>query len=225
MAPVPSDPDQASNLTSGLTSILSCLIPLLAFLYIGGVFWTLDYSRRRRNPLEKMIPPVTTTHRYAPIAYALVVITSLVVIAIPSWLLLQYSLQQNYPNTEARTAMRLVLFTACWTSVTAAIFTILFVHPTWSRHPITSVGTQSIWILLTWIFWIASAAVINGAIPQLFNKDACQRLIYCIHIQVVFAFSVFEIAVFTAGMAMMTWLAWRCARDVWYPSPIRSQPV
>ncbi|KAJ7472739.1 hypothetical protein FB451DRAFT_1469700 [Mycena latifolia] len=223
MAPVPSDPDQASNITSGLTSILSCLIPVLALLYIGGVFWTLDYAHRIRNPLDKMVSPVK--HRYAPIAYALVVISSLVVIAIPSWILLQYTLHQNYPNIEARTAMRLVLFTACWTSVTAATFTILVVHPAWSRHPVSSIGTQSIWILLTWTFWIVSAAVLNGAIPQLFNKDTCQHLIYCGHIRAVFAFSVFEIVVFTAGMVTMMWLAWRCARDVWYPSPIRSQTV
>lgn len=74
-------------------------------------------------------------------------------------------------------------FTACWTSVTGATFTILVVHPTWSKHPVSSVGTQSIWFLLTWTFWIASAGVLNGAIPRLFNKNACQHLIYCGHIQ------------------------------------------
>ncbi|KAJ7081839.1 hypothetical protein B0H15DRAFT_853755 [Mycena belliarum] len=221
MAPVLSDPDQASNLTSGLTSILSCLIPVLAFLYIGGVFWTLDYAQRTRGPLEKMVAPLK--HRYAPIAYAVVVLTGLVVIAIPSWILLQYSLQQNYPNIEARTAMRLVLFTACWTTVTAATFTILFVHPTWSKHPISSVGTQSIWMLFTWTFWVASAAVLSHAVPELFKKDACQNLVYCNHIRAVFAFSLLEIVVFTAGMVTMMWLAWRCAREVWNPSPIRSQ--
>ncbi|KAJ7683704.1 hypothetical protein B0H17DRAFT_1137627 [Mycena rosella] len=223
MAPVPFDADQASNLTSGLTSVLSCLLPVLALLYIGGVFWTLDYARRIRNPLEKMVS--SESRRYTPIAYALVVITSLVAIAIPSWILLQYTLQQNYPNIEARTAMRLVLFTACWTSVTAATFTILFVHPAWSRHPISSVGTQSIWILLTWTFWIASAALLNSAIPRLFNEDTCRQLIYCGHMRAVFVISVFEIVVFTAGMTTMVWLAWRCARDVWYPSPTRSQAV
>ncbi|KAJ7111950.1 hypothetical protein C8R44DRAFT_677605 [Mycena epipterygia] len=218
MAPVPSDPDQASNLTSGLTSILSCLIPVLAILYIGGVFWTVDYARRRRDPLNKMFPPPTAARRYTPIAYAFVVTTSLVVIAIPSWILLQYSLHQNYPNAETRAGMRLVLFTACWTTVTAAIFTILFVHPTWSKHPISSVGSQSIWILLTWTFWVASAAVLISANPQLFNKDTCQHLIYCGHIQAVFVFSLLEIVVFTGGMILMMWLAWRCARDVWYPT-------
>ncbi|KAJ7755528.1 hypothetical protein B0H16DRAFT_1722248 [Mycena metata] len=223
MAPAPSDPDQASNLTSGLTSILACIIPLLALIYIGSVLWTLDYTNRRRNPLNKAIS--LASHHYAPIAYAFVVITSLVVIAIPSWILLQYNLQHNYPNTKTEIGMRLVLFTACWTSVTAATFTILFVHPTWSRHPITSVGTQSIWVLFTWAFWVASATTLNAALPRLFDKQTCQHLVYCGHIRAIFAFSVLEIAVFTMGMAAMMWFAWRCARDVWAPSATRGQSV
>lgn len=98
MAPILFNPDQASNLTSGLTSALSCLIPLFAFLYIGGIFWTLDYARRIRNPLDKMASS-SSSRRYAPsefridirfgnrtdfrhpqVAYAVVVITSLVVV-------------------------------------------------------------------------------------------------------------------------------------------------
>ncbi|KAF8176125.1 hypothetical protein K438DRAFT_1607645 [Mycena galopus ATCC 62051] len=239
-----SNPDEASNLTSGLTSILACMIPVLALAYIGAVLWTLDYGNRRRNPLNKA--PSLSWHRYAPIAYAFIVMTSLVAVAIPSWILLQYSLQQNYPNAEARIGMRLALFTACWTSVTAAVFTILFVHPKWTKHPICSVGTQSIWVLLTWTFWLASAIVLNHAMPQLFNKDTCLRLVYCGHIRAIFGTSSFlELAVgndnsrtafstilsnafyfsavFTAGMATMMWLAWRCARDVWHPSSMRSQ--
>ncbi|KAJ7679200.1 hypothetical protein DFH06DRAFT_1165974 [Mycena polygramma] len=213
MAPIPSDPDQASNLTSGLTSVLACLVPALALLYICAVLWTLDYGNRRRTPLNKETS--LASHQYAAIAYAFVVLSSLVVIAIPSWILLQYSLYQNYPNAEAKIAMRLVLFAACWTSVTAAVFTILFVHPTWSRRPVSSVGTQGIWVLLTWSFWLASAGVLNHTIPQLFDKDTCQRLIYCGHIRAIFAFSILELAVFTVGMVTMMWLAWRCARDVW----------
>ncbi|KAJ7168653.1 hypothetical protein C8R46DRAFT_897887 [Mycena filopes] len=235
MALASSDPDQASNLTSGLTSILACIIPLLALIYVGSVLWTLDYANRRRNPLNKTIS--LAAHHYAPIAYAFIVMTSLVVIAIPSWILLQYSLHQNYPNTKTRIGMRLVLFTACWTSVTAATFTILFVHPTWSRHPITSVGTQSIWMLLTWTFWLASVLVINHAVPRLFSKETCQHLVYCGHIRAIFgestctsvwfldALIIRFSGVFTIGMAVMMWFAWRCARDIWSPSASRGSSV
>ncbi|KAJ7249184.1 hypothetical protein B0H12DRAFT_1019774 [Mycena haematopus] len=182
---VPSDPDEASNLTSGLTSILVCTIPVLAFAYIGGVLWTLNYRDRRRNPLNKT--PSLGSYRYAPVAYGFIVISSLVVVAISSWILLQYGLHQNYPDAEAQIGMRLCCsFSACWTSVTGAAFTILFVHPKWMRHPISSVGTQSIWVLLTWTFWLASAVVLNHAIPQLFDKDTCQRLVYCGHIRAIF---------------------------------------
>jgi hypothetical protein len=80
-------------------------------------------------------------------------------------------------------------FAACWTSVTAATFTILFVHPKWTKHPICSIGAQSIWVLLTWTFWLASAAVLNHAMPQLFEIDACQHLVYCGHIRAIFGTS------------------------------------
>ncbi|KAK7006224.1 hypothetical protein R3P38DRAFT_1704094 [Favolaschia claudopus] len=219
MAAASLDPNEASNLTSGLTSVLACMIPVLAFAYIAGVFWTLDYRNRRRLPLDKAPP---TSHRYAPIAYAFVVITSLVEVAISSWVLLQYSLQGNYPNSETRSGVRLVLFSACWTSVTAAAFTILFVHPKWTKHPICSVGSQSIWILLTWTFWLASALVLNHAIPRLFARDMCQQLIYCGHIRAIFAFSVLEFIVFTVGLATTAFLAWRLAREVWHPASVRS---
>ncbi|KAK6996512.1 hypothetical protein R3P38DRAFT_2565570 [Favolaschia claudopus] len=213
MAAASLDPNEASNLTSGLTSILACMIPVLAFAYIAGVLWTLDYRNRRRLPLDKAPP---TSHRYAPIVYAFMVITSLVEVAISSWVLLQYSLQGNYPNPETRSGVRLVLFSACWTSVTAGAFTILFVHPRWTKHPICSVGSQSIWILLTWTFWLASALVLNHAIPRLFASDMCQQLIYCGHIRAIF------VLFFTVGLVAMAFLAWRLAREVWHPAPVRS---
>ncbi|KAJ7614083.1 hypothetical protein FB45DRAFT_1064907 [Roridomyces roridus] len=209
------DPSPSNNSTSALTSILSCLIPLLVLLYIGAVLWTLDYAYRPRDSEEKMLVP--KTYRYAPVAYGFVVIISLVTIALPSWILLQYNLHHNYPNIEARNVMRLILFTACWTSVTAAIFSILFIHPTWSKHPVSSVGTQSIWILLTWVLWIASTGVLVSAIPHLFAKDTCAQLAYCTHIQTLFAFLIVEIAASTVGLLTMSYLAWKCAREIWYP--------
>ncbi|KAJ6620079.1 hypothetical protein B0H10DRAFT_1912362 [Mycena sp. CBHHK59/15] len=214
MAPLPVSPDQASNVTSGLTSVLACLIPLLALLYIGGMLWALDYAHRNPNPLNKATGVASRRRRYAPFAYTFAFMTSLVVIAIPSWILLQYSLRRNYPNVEAQIGMRLALFAACWTCTTTGMFTIFFIHPAWSRHPISSIGTYSIWILLTWMFWVATAAVLNAAMPQLFSGETCQHLVYCGHIRAVFVFSIIQIATFTAGMATMMWLAWRCARDI-----------
>ncbi|KAJ7772742.1 hypothetical protein DFH07DRAFT_172011 [Mycena maculata] len=66
MVPVLVDLDQASDITGGLTSILSRLIQVLALLYIEGFLWTLDYAYRRRNSEQKMLP--STAYRSAPIA-------------------------------------------------------------------------------------------------------------------------------------------------------------
>ncbi|KAF7289602.1 hypothetical protein HMN09_01322300 [Mycena chlorophos] len=217
MAPVP-NPDEASNLSSGLISVLACLIPLLAFLYVGAIFWTLDHAKRRRTPLSK-----TTTapgSRYAPVGYAFLVLTGLVMIALPTWVLSQYGLHDNYPNNHILVALRLLLFSACWTCVTAAALTIITIHPTYSRHPISSIGTQLIWLVLSWAFWVSGAAVLSNSVPQLFVGSVCDALVYCRHLQAIQIFSLIEISVLTIGFVVFLWLAWRCAREVWHPAPL-----
>ncbi|KAF7312654.1 hypothetical protein MIND_00279600 [Mycena indigotica] len=213
MAPI-SSPGQASNFTSGLTSALACLVPLLAFVYVAGVFWTLDYANRRRMPMNKTQLPIV--RRYSPFFYSFLVMTSLVMIALPSWVLLQYSLQLNYPSKRTVIALRLFLFNACWTSTTSAAFTIFMLHPIYSRHPISSIGTQSIWTLMTWSFWVAGAAVLSNAVPQLFDKTFCDNLVYCGHLQAIQIMSLVEVGALTAGLLVLIWLGWRCARDIWH---------
>ncbi|KAJ7063565.1 hypothetical protein C8F01DRAFT_83206 [Mycena amicta] len=217
------NPDEASNLTSGFTSILAVLIPVLAFAYVAAVFWTLDYANRRRMPLTKTATPMG--RRYAPVAYSFLVMTGLVMAALPSWTLFQYELHHNYPNHRVLVALRLIIFAACWTSTTAAAFAIFIIHPTYARHPISSIGTQSIWTLLTWSFWVSGAAVLSNTVPRLFEKDFCQQLVHCGHLQAIQVFCLIEIAALTAGMFVLMWLAWRCARDVWLPAPNRRLPT
>jgi len=152
--------------------------------------------------------------RYAPIVYIFVVCSSLVELALATWLLLQYRFHHNFPNTEARTGTILLLFSASWTAVTAGAYSILFVHPTWSRHPVSSVGAQAIWVFVTLVLWIVGAGLLNGAIPLVLVKGQCSGIVYCGQIQSLFAVSVIEALTLTVGMAVLMWLAWQTTRDL-----------
>jgi hypothetical protein len=124
-----------------------------------------------------------------------------------SWLVLQYNFNHNYPSIGMRTGARLLLsvlssflvlhpcspspqppnrFTSTWTSLTAGAYTLLFLHPAWSKHPIASVGAQAIWVFITWLFWVVGASIVNKTISSLVDEKACGSVAYCAQIRGLF---------------------------------------
>jgi hypothetical protein len=77
-------------------------------------------------------------------------------------------------------------FSASWTALTATACTLIFLHPSYSTHPIVSIGAQASWIHLTWIFWVVGSAVVNAALPVLLTGGSCFGLVYCGHMQALF---------------------------------------
>lgn len=77
-------------------------------------------------------------------------------------------------------------FSASWTTLTAGAYSILFIHPTWSKHPLSSVGTQAIWVFVTLVLWIIGTGLLNGAVPSLLVRGQCYGIVYCGHIQSLF---------------------------------------
>jgi len=144
-------------------------------------------------------------------------------IALATWLLLQYRFNHNYPNVTTRTGVRFVLFCAYWTTLTAGAYTLLFLHPVWSKRAVSSIGAQAIWIFLTWLFWITGAAIVNSGLPSLFARGHCAGLVYCAQIQALFALSVLEILTLTAGMVTLIWLAWQSGRYILRPASQSSE--
>jgi hypothetical protein len=84
-------------------------------------------------------------------------------------------------------------FSGCWTTLTAGAYTILFLHPTWSKYAISSIGAQAIWILLTWFIWVTGAAILNSALPHLIAGGSCMGLVYCGQIQSLFGTTIVHI--------------------------------
>ena len=93
----------------------------------------------------------------------------------------------NFPAVHMLSFHR---FSACWTMVTAGIYTVLFLHHSWYKLSIASVGAQSTWLLLTWIFWVTGASLLNSALPTLFSGGSCVTVTYCGQTQTLFGQSI-----------------------------------
>ncbi|KAF8896051.1 hypothetical protein BD779DRAFT_559340 [Infundibulicybe gibba] len=132
--------EQTGYLSTTITSIIACLTPMLALMYLCMLSWTYRYAQRNPRTFSKASSMLL--QRYTPIVYAFMVLSSLAEVAVASWLLLQYRFHQNFPAVKTRTGTQLLLFAACWTVLTAGAYTVLFLHPTWYRHQISSVGAQ-----------------------------------------------------------------------------------
>jgi len=190
---------------------------MLALIYFCALFWSFRHSQRHPRPLNKLSG--VRLQRYGPVVYAFLVFGSLAETAVAAWLLLQYRFNNNYPSVATRTGIRFILFCACWTVMTAGAYTLLFLHPVWSKHAISSIGAQAIWIFMTWLFWIFGAAIVNSDLPGLLATGLCDGLVYCGQIQALFALAVLEILTLTMGMVTVMWLAWQSGRDILRPAP------
>ncbi|PFH48373.1 hypothetical protein AMATHDRAFT_97281, partial [Amanita thiersii Skay4041] len=171
-------------ISTTLTSIIACIVPMIALLYIAILSVVKRYASRNPKAINKATG--RRIDRYAPVAYMFLTFTSLAEVAFASWLILQWRFLENYPRLETLNGTRVLLFTSCWTTVISAIYTLLFVHPMWSKHPVSSVGTQAVWVFITWLLWIISSGMINASVPLLLVRGRCAGVVYCVQIQIMF---------------------------------------
>ncbi|KDQ52769.1 hypothetical protein JAAARDRAFT_61776 [Jaapia argillacea MUCL 33604] len=199
-----SNAEEASRTAS---IIITTIILLVGIIYVGAVAWFYRRIRSYPRPLNKTSG--VQLQKFAPAFYALLTAFSLVEISLSTWLLSQYHINMNYPSMGILTGVRVVLFSACWTLATATGFMFLFLHPTWSKHPIASVGSQGLWIVMTWGFWVAGTGILNTNAPALFQGGTCIGLVYCGQLQTLFAFSILQIVAFMIGLSAILWVVWK----------------
>lgn len=203
----------ARYLTTTISSLTACMTVMIALLYLVGLSWVVRYAKGGPKVLNKGSGVVL--QKWAPFVYVFLVLASLCEVAMASWLLLQWSFNDNYLNQGTRAATSFLLFTACWTVVTAAAYSVLFVHPAWSKHALASVGSQSLWAVVTWVLWIVGAGLLNANAYVVVGKGACAGVVYCGQIRGLFGIAVVQSITMTAGMATLLWLAWVSGREVY----------
>jgi len=201
--------------TKRFSNLISGVITTITFILVLVYFGSLTFLYRHRRPFKNKAG--LQLHRYGPVFYAFLVCGSLIEVAIASWLLLQYRHNNNTPNSGTKNGVRLILFSACWTAVTASLYTAFFLHPDWYQHPIASIGTQGTWVLVTWIFWILGTSLLNTALPSVFVGGTCATVVYCRAMQTLFGFSVLQIFALTIGVLTAALLAWQSTREIMRP--------
>ncbi|KAJ3822351.1 hypothetical protein F5880DRAFT_691194 [Lentinula raphanica] len=212
-----------SSFSSNLTSVISFLTTILGVVYLLTLLWVINISRMQPRALKRDFS--RHLQRYAPFVYIFIVLTSLVEVlslcrsyllildsfglfqaACAFWLLVQYVHQQSFPSSSSRSALHLVIFCSCWTLFTAGVSTILFIHPIWSTHPIASVGSQSVWVILTLCIWFTGTTVLACSLPSQFLDPTCDSLVYCGQMRVLFALSLLETIALTGATITMLWI-------------------
>jgi len=209
--------------SSAISSIIAAVTPMLALIYFCPLYLLYRHSKRHPRTFNKVSG--LRIQQYGPFIYIFLLFCSLAQVADATWLLLQYKYNNNAPDSSTRTGVRFLLFAGCWTTVTSGTYTLFFLDPLWSRRPIASIGTQAVWVLVTWVFWVAGTGVLNKSLPSLFMYNSCEGIVYCGQLQALFALSVLEIITLTVGMVVMIWLVWRSARYVRQPVVIRVAPI
>ncbi|KAI5998849.1 hypothetical protein EDD15DRAFT_213273 [Pisolithus albus] len=212
------DANKSRMYSSAISSVIAAVTPMLALIYFCPLYLLYRHSKRNPRPLNKMSG--MRMQQYGPLVYVFLLFNSLAAIADATWLLLQYKYNNNAPDPMLRSGVRFLLFAGCWTTVTAGTYTLFFLDPIWSRRPIASIGTQAVWVLVTWVFWVSGTGLLDKSSP-LFTSFSCEGVVYCGQLKALFVLAVIEILTLTFGMLVIGWLVWQSARSIRQPMIIR----
>ncbi|EGN92388.1 hypothetical protein SERLA73DRAFT_65845 [Serpula lacrymans var. lacrymans S7.3] len=217
--PTPSWPEpntgisKSQNYATATSTVIAVVAPMFALIYFCPLYLLYRHSKRHPRPINKVSG--ARLQQYGPAVYVFLVFSSLAEAAIVSWLLLQYRFNDNQPSPMTRNGIRLLLVASCWTTVTAGTYTLFFLDPLWSKHPIASIGAQAIWVLITWTFWIAGAALLSESVIEGSYEDLVY--VYRGQTKAILALAIVEILTLTLGMLTIIWLAWGSTRDIRRP--------
>ncbi|KAG6335671.1 hypothetical protein ID866_3405 [Astraeus odoratus] len=183
------DVSKSRMYSSAISSIIAAVTPMLALIYFCPLYLLYRHSKRNPRPLNKMSG--MRMQQYGPFVYVFLLFSSLAGVADATWLLLQYKFNDNAPNPTLRSGVKFLLFAGCWTTITS----------------VASIGTQAVWVLVTWVFWVAGAGLLNSS-SRLFTTFSCEGVVYCGQLKALFALSVIEIATLTFGMIVIGCTGW-----------------
>jgi len=198
--------DQQQTTSKGITAATTTVSLVVFAGYMVASYYLFRFSKVNPKPVNRNSGMVL--QRIVPLFYVFLILIGLIEVSISAWLLAQYHHIGSFPNVGARDGVRLVVFSTCWTMLFSTIYSFLFVHPTLSEHPLSSLGSQALWSLLTWCFWVASSATLNRALPLITLHASCAGSVYCGQLQAIFAFAVIYVLSFTLAMLVIGWLIW-----------------
>ncbi|KAI0726868.1 hypothetical protein C8Q72DRAFT_843487 [Fomitopsis betulina] len=142
-----------------------------------------------------------------PIVFSLIIFFAIIEIAISGWLTGMYNSHHNYLSVNVRDRTRYILFTSCWTVLFSLFYLALFLHSASTGSVLTSVLSHGVFLLITWVLWVAAAAAITASLNGGLNCGI--HYTYCGQLNALEAFAWIEwilitfalIAVFFRGFS------------------------
>jgi len=122
-----------------------------------------------------------------PIVFGLIVLFSIIEMSISAWVTSQYISKHNSPNTDTETRVRFVLFTSVWTIVLSLAYS--FVFQLWMYEPFAGTLSHFIFLMLTWIFWLAAAAAITTDLGGTLDCSTQSYFDYCGQLNAMLGFA------------------------------------
>ncbi|KNZ72997.1 hypothetical protein J132_01510 [Termitomyces sp. J132] len=107
---------------------------------------------------------------------------------ISAWLVSRYNAHHNFNSLSMRDRVRYTLFASLWTIVGSIFFILLFLHSA-TGSVMTSVAAHLIFLVLTWIIWVAAAASVTAMIGGGLNCSTQNTFVYCGQLNALEAFS------------------------------------
>ncbi|TFK21644.1 hypothetical protein FA15DRAFT_672402 [Coprinopsis marcescibilis] len=144
----------------------------------------------------------SAVRRAHPILFGSIVLFALIEMCIAAWLTAKYNANHNYPFGSVRTRVRYILFCSIWTVFVGTIFLVLFMV-TSAGSIFTSVAAHFIFLLITFILWIAAAASITESLGGGLSCSHQNFFAYCGQLNAVEGFAWLVWILVTAALIMV----------------------
>jgi len=120
-----------------------------------------------------------------PIIFSLLLIFAIIELSISAWLVARFNQHHNFLDTAVRDRTRYLLFCSVWTVLLSPFFLAMtFVAP---GSIFASLASHTIFLFVTWVFWLAGAAAIAEALGGRLNCS--HHFVYCGQLNTLEAFA------------------------------------
>lgn len=121
-----------------------------------------------------------------PAIFGLLAFVSFIVAVIASTLTTDFNNKGNAQSSAITGAVRYSVFVGWWTFLFSIVYLVLFLVG--KGGVVTSIAGHAIWIVLTWIFFLAGAGAVTGSMHGAQNCSTSD-LRYCGSMEALMAFS------------------------------------
>ncbi|KAL7423174.1 hypothetical protein Q5752_002474 [Cryptotrichosporon argae] len=156
-----------------------------------------------------MVDTAPHVERGHPIIFALLCVFAIIEGCITAWLVAKFNDNNSYPSNSYRDRLKFLVFTSWWTVVFTALYIAAFLLAATSF--VASLASHTIWLFITWVFWLAAAASITAALG---GGKRCGHadLLYCNHLVAAEAFAWIEFILISLAFIVVAWLAYTALR-------------